>query len=68
MRLEGDTIGANGVKTMNILEFHDLPDKTVRQLWKQSTDGGKTWITVWDSIYFRKKPAKVVRHKISLEV
>ncbi len=58
MRLEGDTIGANGVKTMNILEFHDLPDKTVRQLWKQSTDGGKTWNAIWDSIYKRKDANK----------
>jgi tetratricopeptide (TPR) repeat protein len=58
MSLKADTIGANGVKTMNILDFYNLPDKTVRQHWQQSTDGGKTWITVWDSIYVKKKTEK----------
>ena len=55
MHLEGQTAGANGAKIMHILEFHDLADKTVRQAWQQSTDDGKTWTTVWDSIYVRKK-------------
>ncbi len=50
----GETINPNGTKLMHILEFHDLPDKTVRQKWQQSTDGGKTWNTVWDSIYKKK--------------
>ncbi len=51
LHMEGETIDAKGAKTLHILEFHDLPDKTVRQLWKQSTDSGKTWNAVWDSIY-----------------
>jgi len=58
MRLEGETLGPKGKKIKHILEFHDLPDKTVRQWWRQSSDGGKTWKTVWDSIYKRKKPEK----------
>lgn len=58
MHLEGETIDANGAKTLHILEFYDLPDKTVRQLWKQSTDNGNNWNTVWDSIYRRKVKSK----------
>jgi tetratricopeptide (TPR) repeat protein len=54
MSLKGETLGANGAKTMNILDFHDLPDKTVRQHWRQSTDGGKTWVSIWDSIYKKR--------------
>jgi tetratricopeptide (TPR) repeat protein len=55
LHMTSETIDTAGAKTMHILEFRDLPDKTVRQLWKQSTDNGKTWNTVWDSIYKRKE-------------
>jgi tetratricopeptide (TPR) repeat protein len=54
MSLKGETVGANGAKTLHILDFHDLPDKTVRQHWRQSTDEGKTWNSIWDSIYKKK--------------
>jgi hypothetical protein len=30
-------------------------DDYVRQLWEQSTDDGKTWNTVFDGHYRRKK-------------
>ena len=58
MHFTSETVGPNGQKIMHILEFHNLPDKTVRQRWQQSTDGGKTWNTVWDSIYKRKAKKK----------
>lgn len=58
MYFTAETLGANGVKVMHIFEFFDLPDKTVQQRWKQSTDEGKTWNTVWDSIYKRKSEKK----------
>ncbi|MEZ5344854.1 MAG: tetratricopeptide repeat protein [Pyrinomonadaceae bacterium] len=58
MYFTAETTGPNGVKTMHILDFHDLPDKTVRQRWQQSTDGGKTWNNVWDSIYKKKGKTK----------
>ncbi len=54
MYFTAETTGAKGAKVMHIFEFFDLPDKTVQQRWKQSTDGGKTWNTVWDSIYKKK--------------
>ncbi|HEY5615296.1 MAG TPA: hypothetical protein VIL52_04675 [Bacteroidota bacterium] len=37
------------------MAFFDMPDKTVRQLWEQSTDGGKQWATVFDGTYVKKK-------------
>jgi len=37
------------------MTFFDMPDKTVRQLWEQSTDGGKQWATVFDGTYVKKK-------------
>jgi tetratricopeptide (TPR) repeat protein len=55
MSFTAETINPNGSKTMHIFEFHDLPDKTVRQSWQQSTDDGKTWNMVWDSIYKKRK-------------
>ena len=57
MYFTAETTAPNGGKVMHIFEFFDLPDKTVQQRWKQSTDEGKTWNTVWDSIY-KKKAAK----------
>ncbi|MEZ5306021.1 MAG: hypothetical protein R2684_02630 [Pyrinomonadaceae bacterium] len=54
MRLRGETKGPKGEKIDNILEFHKLEDGSVRQKWDQSSDGGKTWTTVWDSIYRKK--------------
>ena len=48
------TAGPKGTKIMHIFTFSDLPDKTVRQWWQQSTDGGKTYNTVWDSIYKKR--------------
>jgi hypothetical protein len=33
-----------------------MPDGRVRQMAVQSTDGGKTWTTVWDSLYYKRLP------------
>ncbi|MDH3493715.1 MAG: tetratricopeptide repeat protein [Acidobacteriota bacterium] len=54
MKFTAETVNAAGAKTLHKFEFTDLPDKTVRQKWDTSTDGGKTYTTVWDSIYKRK--------------
>jgi hypothetical protein len=31
------------------------PDASVRQLWRTSTDGGKTWTTAFDGKYIKRK-------------
>jgi len=36
-------------------------DGSVRQLWEQSTDGGKTWQTAFEGLYRRKNSATVPR-------
>ena len=58
MYFTAETLGPKGAKTLHIFEFFDLPNKTVQQRWKQSNDGGKTYNTVWDSIYKKKAKGK----------
>lgn len=49
------TLDAQGAKTWHKLTFFNLGPDKVRQLWEQSTDDGKTWNTVFDGEYRRKK-------------
>ncbi len=39
---------------LNRITWAPEPKETVRQTWDQSTDGGKSWITVFDGKYVRK--------------
>ena len=55
MKYEGTSIGPGNATIMNRLQFFKLPDDKVRQFWEQSSDGGKTWTTVFDGEYRRKK-------------
>ena len=57
MRLVGEKPGPNGAKIINKLTFFPLEGGRVRQLWESSQDGGKTWTTVFDGLYIRKKTA-----------
>ena len=50
MHYTGETTGLNGV-TQESLTFTPNPDGTVRQLWRQSPDGGNTWRVVFDGLY-----------------
>ena len=54
MRYEGESI-ANGAKLMLRLTFFNASPDRVRQLAEQSADGGKTWTTTYDFMYFRTK-------------
>ena len=38
----------------NRIDWHHISDEEVRQTWSQSTDGGQTWIVVFDGLYKRK--------------
>jgi hypothetical protein len=42
--------------TLNRVTWTPRADATVRQLWEASADQGKTWKTVFDGIYRRRKP------------
>jgi hypothetical protein len=54
MQLAGETTAAGGGKTLHRVSFEPRPDKTIRQLWDSSSDGGKTWSVVFDGVYERK--------------
>lgn len=40
--------------TINKITWTLNPDKSVQQLWENSTDGGKTWATAFDGIYTKR--------------
>ncbi len=55
MVLEGDSPDLTaGTTAHNRLTWTALPDGRVRQWWQQSSDGGKSWATVFDGYYTRK--------------
>jgi hypothetical protein len=50
-----ESTAPNGTRILGTMTFFDLGPDRVRQLWEQSTDGGKTWSVVFDGMYHRKK-------------
>ncbi|MGH9941383.1 MAG: tetratricopeptide repeat protein [Pyrinomonadaceae bacterium] len=56
MRYVGEVLAPSG-STMTRVTFYNLAPDRVRHTQDNSTDGGKTWTTVWDSMYLRKKVA-----------
>ncbi len=46
---------AQNTKTLHRLTFFNLSPTRVRQLWEQSTDGGKVWTIAFDGTYIRKQ-------------
>ncbi|MGQ0835690.1 MAG: hypothetical protein ACT4O5_12380 [Gammaproteobacteria bacterium] len=46
--------GINGGATLDKTTWTPNADGTVRQLWEQSQDGGKSWAVVFDGLYRRK--------------
>src|SRR5262245_7172783 len=58
MRFEGKTMKKDQSQTLEKLTFFNLGRDEVRQLWEQSTDGGKTWSVAFDGRYRRKKASE----------
>ena len=54
MVMEGYRQGTNGSRIPARLTLTPRPDGTVRQLGENSSDGGKTWTTLYDLVYVRK--------------
>ena len=54
MVLEADTPAPNGGMAHHKAMWIPQADGRVRQYWRQSTDGGKSWTVVFDG-YYRKK-------------
>lgn len=55
MRFQGETRRADQTTMLHRLTFTRQSADRVRQLWEQSSDGGKTWNVAFDGIYLRKK-------------
>ena len=55
MRYAGESLAPDGKPVLDRLTFFPLSEGRVRQLWEQSPDGGKTWKTVFDGTYIKKK-------------
>lgn len=55
MRFKYDIVNQNGSKSPGMLEFTNMKSGKVRQHFQSSTDEGKTWQTVYDFTYVRKK-------------
>ena len=52
----GPSKAANGETVLNRITISRNGPDQVRQLWAKSSDGGKTWTTVFQGEYTRKKP------------
>jgi hypothetical protein len=55
MRFEGWSLGPNGSHVLQKLTFFNMSRDTVRQLFEQSVDSGKTWQSTFDGRYVRRK-------------
>ncbi|MEO6068818.1 MAG: hypothetical protein ABIQ41_12660 [Gemmatimonadales bacterium] len=55
MVLEGDAPAGPGVTAHHRAMWIPQPDGRVRQYWRQTTDGGKTWTIAFDG-WYRKRP------------
>jgi hypothetical protein len=54
MDMEGDTTRPSGGTNRNRVTWEPLGKDKLRQVWTTSSDGGKTWNTVFDGTYTRK--------------
>lgn len=55
MTLSGES-QSDGKKIMERITWHNnAAEHTVRQVWERSQDEGKTWKTVFDGLYTKKK-------------
>lgn len=52
---EAVSVDSNGVRANERMTFTPIAADHVRQLWKQSKDGGKTWSVLFDGHYHRKE-------------
>jgi hypothetical protein len=52
----GPSHGSRGETVLNRITIRRTGPDRVQQLWRKSSDGGKTWNTVFDGEYARKQP------------
>jgi hypothetical protein len=51
MVMSGETLDSTGATVLNRITWEATPPASVRQVWEVSSDGGKTWATVFDGRY-----------------
>jgi hypothetical protein len=54
MVLEGETLDSTGAVQKQRITWEPLQAGKVRQHWQQSTDGGKSWTTLFDGTYTKR--------------
>ena len=54
MRMTGSSPGSDGKPVQQRITWTPLDEKTVRQLWEQSADGGRTWTVAFDGKYRKR--------------
>ena len=55
LTFRGERKQADGTRLMHRLSFHPNPDRSVRQFWEISSDGGATWTSAFDGLYRKRK-------------
>lgn len=51
MRLKGESTAKGKTALFDMAYHYNEKENTVRQIWKMSTDVGKSWNTIFDGIY-----------------
>lgn len=55
MVMSGSSPAPDGTQILNVISWEPLPEGRVRQHWRSSGDGGKTWSDVFIGIYTKRK-------------
>jgi hypothetical protein len=55
LTFRGESKQADGTRLQHRLSFHANPDRSVRQFWEVSSDGGATWTSSFDGLYRKRK-------------
>ena len=55
LTLRGESKRTDGTNLQHRLSFHANPNRSVRQFWEVSSDGGATWTSSFDGLYRKRK-------------
>ncbi|MDQ8164908.1 MAG: hypothetical protein P3A28_04005 [Gemmatimonadota bacterium] len=58
MEFTSESALPNGQVQLGKMSYFKVSPDSVRQVWENSTDGGKTWTRAFDGMYVRKAAAK----------
>jgi hypothetical protein len=55
MTMSGTSVNQTGTPVLHRISWTPAPDKSVRQHWQSSPDNGKSWSTLFDGKYVKRK-------------